>query len=141
MILPRKTVLELQRPAATRSDEAPIEMRFAGNQASFRFGGMEFVTKLVEGKFPDYNRVIPKNHKNAVTLGRAPLLRQPAARRDPDQREVQGRARQHRAGHAAHRLEQRRAGRGVRGARNRLRRRRDRDRLQRHLPDRRARTT
>ena len=35
---------------------------------------MEFVTKLVEGKFPDYNRVIPKNHKNAVTLGRAPLL-------------------------------------------------------------------
>jgi DNA polymerase-3 subunit beta len=30
-----------------------------------RFSGMEFVTKLVEGKFPDYNRVIPKNHKNA----------------------------------------------------------------------------
>jgi DNA polymerase-3 subunit beta len=35
---------------------------------------MEFVTKLVEGKFPDYNRVIPKNHKNSVVLGRAPLL-------------------------------------------------------------------
>jgi DNA polymerase-3 subunit beta len=49
-------------------------MRFAGNQAKFSFSGMEFVTKLVEGKFPDYNRVIPKNHKNAVTLGRAPLL-------------------------------------------------------------------
>jgi len=29
---------------------------------------------LVEGKFPDYNRVIPKNHKNAVTLGRLSLL-------------------------------------------------------------------
>jgi DNA polymerase-3 subunit beta len=29
---------------------------------------------LVEGKFPDYNRVIPKNHKNAVTLGRVSLL-------------------------------------------------------------------
>jgi DNA polymerase III sliding clamp (beta) subunit (PCNA family) len=49
-------------------------MQFASNQAKFAFGGMEFVTKLVEGKFPDYNRVIPKNHKNAVTLGRAPLL-------------------------------------------------------------------
>jgi DNA polymerase-3 subunit beta len=35
---------------------------------------MEFVTKLVEGKFPDYNRVIPKNHKNAILLGRVPLL-------------------------------------------------------------------
>jgi DNA polymerase-3 subunit beta len=35
---------------------------------------MEFVTKLVEGKFPDYNRVIPKSHKNSVTIGRATLL-------------------------------------------------------------------
>jgi DNA polymerase-3 subunit beta len=51
-----------------------IEMQFANNQAKFSFGGMEFVTKLVEGKFPDYNRVIPKNHQNSVTLGRAPLL-------------------------------------------------------------------
>jgi DNA polymerase-3 subunit beta len=35
---------------------------------------MEFVTKLVEGKFPDYNRVIPKNHKRGILLGRVPLL-------------------------------------------------------------------
>jgi DNA polymerase-3 subunit beta len=72
VILPRKTVLELQR--LLRDEDTPIEMRFAGNQAKFVFSGMEFVTKLVEGKFPDYNRVIPKNHKNHVTLGRAPLL-------------------------------------------------------------------
>ena len=76
VILPRKTVLELQRLLKDDkdADNAPIEMRFAGNQAKFSFSGMEFVTKLVEGKFPDYNRVIPKNHKNIVTLGRAPLL-------------------------------------------------------------------
>ena len=86
VILPRKTVLELQRllkgdgKGENKSEgkddaaDAPIEMRFAGNQAKFSFSGMEFVTKLVEGKFPDYNRVIPKNHKNHVTLGRAPLL-------------------------------------------------------------------
>jgi len=72
VILPRKTVLELQR--LLKDEDTPIEMRFAGNQAKFVFSGMEFVTKLVEGKFPDYNRVIPKNHKNAVTLGRAPFL-------------------------------------------------------------------
>ena len=76
VILPRKTVLELQRllKDEKESEDGAIEMRFAGNQAKFVFSGMEFVTKLVEGKFPDYNRVIPKNHKNAVTLGRAPLL-------------------------------------------------------------------
>src|SRR5881394_1598086 len=74
VILPRKTVLELQRLLRDDSSDGAIEMRFAGNQAKFSFSGMEFVTKLVEGKFPDYNRVIPKNHKNHVTLGRAPLL-------------------------------------------------------------------
>ncbi len=72
VILPRKTVLELQRLLA--DEETPIEMRFAGNQARFNFSGMEFVTKLVEGKFPDYNRVIPKNHKFVMMVGRAPLL-------------------------------------------------------------------
>jgi DNA polymerase-3 subunit beta len=72
VILPRKTVLELQR--LLKDEDTAIEMRFAGNQAKFVFSGMEFVTKLVEGKFPDYNRVIPKNHRNHVTLGRAPLL-------------------------------------------------------------------
>jgi len=72
VILPRKTVLELQR--LLKDEDTPIEMRFAGNQARFSFSGMEFVTKLVEGKFPDYNRVIPKNHKNSVVMGRAPLL-------------------------------------------------------------------
>ncbi|MES2089812.1 MAG: DNA polymerase III subunit beta, partial [Pseudomonadota bacterium] len=78
VILPRKTVLELQRllkddPKGSE-EEQQIEMRFAGNQAKFNFAGLEFVTKLVEGKFPDYNRVVPKNHRNHITLGRATLL-------------------------------------------------------------------
>ena len=72
VILPRKTVLELQRLLSDA--EGAIEMRFASNQAKFSFDGMEFVTKLVEGKFPDYNRVIPKNHRNHITLGRVSLL-------------------------------------------------------------------
>ena len=90
VILPRKTVLELQRllkadvqqatapdaqeASADKAQAGLIEMKFAHNQAKFSFSGMEFVTKLVEGKFPDYNRVIPKSHKNSITLGRAPLL-------------------------------------------------------------------
>ena len=72
VILPRKTVIELQRLLSDA--EGAIEMQFANNQAKFSFDGMEFVTKLVEGKFPDYNRVIPKNHKNIITLGRQALL-------------------------------------------------------------------
>ena len=72
VILPRKTVLELQRLLSDA--DGAIEMQFANNQAKFSFDGMEFVTKLVEGKFPDYNRVIPKGHRNNLTLGRQALL-------------------------------------------------------------------
>lgn len=78
VILPRKTVLELMRllrdTKSESEEKAPIEMRFAPNQAKFSFSGLEFMTKLVEGKFPDYNRVIPKNHKNKIILGRTTLL-------------------------------------------------------------------
>jgi len=72
VILPRKTVLELQRLLSDK--DGALELQFASNQAKFRFDGMEFVTKLVEGKFPDYNRVIPRNHKNVLVLGRTALL-------------------------------------------------------------------
>lgn len=72
VILPRKTVLELQRLLSDK--EGVINLQFAANQAKFGFDGLEFVSKLVEGKFPDYNRVIPKNHKNIITLGRVGLL-------------------------------------------------------------------
>lgn len=76
VILPRKTVLELQRLLSdVGGDNSPrIEMQFANNQAKFIFDGMEFVTKLVEGKFPDYNRVIPRDHPHNITLGRSALL-------------------------------------------------------------------
>ena len=72
VILPRKTVIELQRLLS--DTEGAIEMQFANNQAKFVFAGMEFVSNLVEGKFPDYNRVIPKNHHNRITMGRTALL-------------------------------------------------------------------
>lgn len=76
VILPRKTVLELQKLLSdTSGDNGPrIQIQFAANQARLNFGTMEFVTKLVEGKFPDYNRVIPKNHSHIITLGRTALL-------------------------------------------------------------------
>ncbi len=81
VILPRKTVLELIRllpdagaPLPEGAEVPMIEMSFAANQARFEFGAMSFITKLVEGKFPDYTRVIPQNNTNTVTLGRATLL-------------------------------------------------------------------
>ncbi|WP_227817360.1 DNA polymerase III subunit beta [Nitrogeniibacter aestuarii] len=71
VILPRKTVLELARQLA--DSEEPLEVIIAGNQIVFRFGPIELISKLIDGKFPDYERVIPKNHPKELHLARQPL--------------------------------------------------------------------
>lgn len=71
VIVPRKTVLELQR-LLDDSDE-PVTIDVAANQIRFRFGSVELVSKLIEGKFPDYQRVIPTGYQREVQLDR-PLL-------------------------------------------------------------------
>jgi len=71
VIVPRKTVLELSKLLADSDDEVRVEL--SGTQASFSFGSVELVSKLVDGKFPDYTRVIPVGHKNRLTVKREAL--------------------------------------------------------------------
>jgi len=73
VIIPRKTILELQR-LLEESDE-PVQMDIGGGQIKFTFGSVELISKLVEGKFPDYGRVIPKGYRNSFTLPRETLQR------------------------------------------------------------------
>jgi DNA polymerase-3 subunit beta len=70
-ILPRKTVLELIKLLGDGDD--PVSLAIGSNQARFTFGSIEIVSKIVEGKFPDYQKVIPTTHKNRVSLDRATL--------------------------------------------------------------------
>ena len=72
LILPRKTVLELNRLLAD-SDE-PLSIELASNQIRFQFVQINLVSKLIDGKFPDYERVIPATLKNVVSLNRVALL-------------------------------------------------------------------
>ena len=72
LILPRKTVLELSRLLA--DNDEPLQIELAANQIRFKFGQISLVSKLIDGKFPDYERVIPATLKNIVTLNRAALL-------------------------------------------------------------------
>ena len=71
VIVPRKTVLELSKLLADSEDEVKIEVSPA--QAAFSFGSIELVSKLVDGKFPDYTRVIPTGHKNKLQIERESL--------------------------------------------------------------------
>jgi DNA polymerase-3 subunit beta len=72
IIVPRKTVLELTRQLAD-SDE-PLEIILTPTQVQFRFGSIELVSKLIDGKFPDYERVIPQQHSKLINLNREQFL-------------------------------------------------------------------
>lgn len=72
VIIPRKTVMELMR-LLDDSDE-PVNVALSTSQAKFTFDDIEIITKLVEGKFPSYDRVIPKGHPNEFAIERTELL-------------------------------------------------------------------
>ena len=72
-ILPRKTVTELIKLLADVDDE--VKVRLGKNLVTFSFGNINLVSKVIEGKFPDYNKVVPVNYQNHVLLDRLTLLR------------------------------------------------------------------
>jgi DNA polymerase-3 subunit beta len=72
VILPRKTVLELGKLLGDVDDAVTIDI--LATQVRFRFGNVELVSKVVDGKFPDYNRVIPTGHTKTIELTRVELL-------------------------------------------------------------------
>jgi len=72
VILPRKTVLELSK-LLLDADE-PLTLDILANQVRFRFANIELVSKVVDGKFPDYNRVIPTTNTKRIAFSRTELL-------------------------------------------------------------------
>ncbi|HWV91896.1 MAG TPA: DNA polymerase III subunit beta, partial [Burkholderiales bacterium] len=71
-IVPRKTILELSRLLPDSDD--PVRVQMAANQAKFSFGDIELISKLVEGKFPDYQRVVPAANTKVFAINREDLM-------------------------------------------------------------------
>jgi len=67
IIIPRKAVMELAKLLA--DDDSAIELEFSDQQLKTSFSGIQLVTKLIEGKFPDYQRVIP-DYSNHLSMNR-----------------------------------------------------------------------
>jgi DNA polymerase-3 subunit beta len=72
VIVPRKTVQELGR--LLPDGDEPVRIQVAANQVRFTFGSIEFVSKLVEGKFPDYAKVVPANNPKTFLIDRSELM-------------------------------------------------------------------
>jgi len=70
-IVPTKAIQELVH---NLQDEGQVQINFGENQIAFRFDNTTLVSRLIEGQFPDYEQVIPKEGKNKIILDREKFL-------------------------------------------------------------------
>jgi DNA polymerase-3 subunit beta len=70
VIVPRKGVLELQR---VLTDQGPAELAIGTNHVRAQIGDVRFTSKLIDGRFPEYSRVIPAAAVNAIRADRDAL--------------------------------------------------------------------
>ncbi|MBK9080658.1 MAG: DNA polymerase III subunit beta [Rhizobiales bacterium] len=71
VIIPRKAVAEIQKLVEDAGEEVSIEL--STTKARFQFGAVVMTTKLIDGTFPDYQRVIPTGNDKRLVLDKAPF--------------------------------------------------------------------
>jgi DNA polymerase-3 subunit beta len=72
LIVPRKGVLELNR---LLDGEGTVELSLGANHIRVQLDGVRLTSKLIDGRFPEYARVIPQDPRNIIKADRT-LLRQ-----------------------------------------------------------------
>ncbi len=70
-IMPRKAVLELVKLLG--DSEESVDLQIQQNQVRCRFGEVDLVSKVVDGKFPDFTRVIPTSDSRRFVIARTQL--------------------------------------------------------------------
>ena len=71
-IMPKKPLAIFKNVLANSNDEVIIE--FNENMAKFTFGNNIWICRLIDGKYPNYSAVIPKENPNVLTINRNLLL-------------------------------------------------------------------
>ncbi len=72
VIIPKKTIYELSKLLS--EIDADVEISISSNKIVFIIGDIVFISKLIDGSFPDYKRVIPKDNNNILRINRDKLL-------------------------------------------------------------------
>ena len=67
-IVPFRTMQELNRVLGESQDEKQIAISWSDNQVMFSFAGIELVSRLIEGQYPDYQQIIPTHFKTEMML-------------------------------------------------------------------------
>tara|TARA_B100000902_G_scaffold398756_1_gene466721 strand:+ start:1253 stop:2368 length:1116 start_codon:yes stop_codon:yes gene_type:complete len=66
LILPRKTVFQLCSLLSETSDQ--LTMQTSENKIKFSLGKMKLISKVIDGKFPDYKKVVPTNNEKTLVV-------------------------------------------------------------------------
>jgi len=72
-ILPKKPINQLKNILSSRQDETVL-IDFNQTNAHFTFSNVKMVCRLIEGRYPNYEAVIPAQNPNKLTIDRAALL-------------------------------------------------------------------
>ena len=72
-IVPKKPINQLKNILGTLANE-PVRIEFNKTNASFVFGDYVLICRLIEGRYPNYEAVIPKNNPNQLTIDRQTFL-------------------------------------------------------------------
>ena len=70
VIVPRKGVLELQR---LLDGEGDFDLTLGANHVRAQLDGIRFTSKLIDGRFPEYERVMPREVQNIISVDRGLL--------------------------------------------------------------------
>ena len=72
-IMPKKPINQLKSILGSLADE-PVRIEFNKTNASFVFGDYMLICRLIEGRYPNYEAVIPKNNPNQLAIDRQTFL-------------------------------------------------------------------
>ncbi len=72
VIIPKKTINELSKLLSENNND--IDINISSNKIIFYIDNLILISKLIDGNFPDYTKVIPKNNNNFLIINRSNLL-------------------------------------------------------------------
>jgi DNA polymerase III subunit beta len=73
-IIPPKTLLHLQKIESPDKIHNTLSVTIGKKYVQFRKGGISLCAKLIDGPYPDYDKVIPKNNPKIATIEKAALI-------------------------------------------------------------------
>ena len=81
VVIPARALAELARILSDTDDPVELVLAQARNQVLFHLEGIDLVSRLIDGQFPNYQTVLPATHSTRAELDREELLRavRPAA--------------------------------------------------------------